>query len=200
MSSQREHSGFLRNPAGRTYDGMGIGRRGFTREPKGSGFASTNGRCFRGFEQWGFTLIEIILVVLILSVIAAMALPNFSRSYVQMQFKGDIQELVQSMKYAQSRAVGKNTIMRISFDTQESTYWLEQQNEDGDFERFRGRMAGELKISGDVRFDGNSEAILFYPDGQMDKTYIYICRKEICYTVSTKEQRGFVHILEGEAR
>ncbi|MBI3617245.1 MAG: prepilin-type N-terminal cleavage/methylation domain-containing protein [Candidatus Omnitrophica bacterium] len=72
----------------------------------------------------GFTLIEILLVVVIMAVIAALAVSNFSRTYAGIELRKAADDLAYRMRYAQSYAVTKNTRARLEFDPLFTQYWL----------------------------------------------------------------------------
>lgn len=153
---------------------------------------------FRSFHlRAAFTMIELLLVVLILSVIAALAVPNFSHSYAKIQLRNNVYDIANLMRYAQSRAVIRNKTMRLQIDLTTKKYWIEEQVEDG-FQSFSGRMGGKYSVISGASIEQEHDHILFYPDGRIEKVYITVCRQENCYTISTKEQRGFVHVLQGK--
>jgi prepilin-type N-terminal cleavage/methylation domain-containing protein len=95
-----------------------MNRNGFTREPEGhelqsmdkrlgpsgSGFRPTAKFYARGFSPWGFTIIEIIVVLIILGMLAAFAVPKFSKSLDKADAKEAQSAL--SMMYEASRVYG----------------------------------------------------------------------------------------------
>lgn len=151
----------------------------------------------------GFTLIEVLLVTIILVVIVGLAVPSFSSTYHKFQLKKSVNHLTYLMRYAQSRAVTKQMIVRLTFSEDFKEYWLEQANEETEeFESVGGRFGKHHPVSDDVivEFDQEfaGEDIEFFSDGQIDKMRLFLCYEEICMTVSTKEQRGYVRIYEGK--
>lgn len=146
----------------------------------------------------GFTFIEIILVILILSVIVAITVPNFSRTYGTFQLKKTANDLAYIMQYAQSRAVTRNQLMRLEFNADFSKYWLTEKKDNVDqFDRFRGRLGKIFDISQKTKVIADKKVVNFYPDGTIEKQYLYVCDdKQKCLTVSTKEQRGYVQVLD----
>ena len=164
----------------------------------------------------GFTLIEILLVVVIMAVIAVLAVPNFSRTYAGIELRKAADDLAYRMRYAQSYAITRNTLTRLEFDPFFTQYWLTRQSGDetaqGAFERIPGRMGEITGIPRDaqVSFAEGGPALYFYPDGTMDKRRISFCRAlpvplrgtysagrqgDECFFVSTQKQRGQVLIL-----
>ncbi len=68
-------------------------------------------------KRWrGFTLVEILLVVVIMAVIAVLAVPNFSRTYAGIELHKTADDLAYRMRYVQSYAITKNTRARLEFD------------------------------------------------------------------------------------
>ena len=156
----------------------------------------------------GFTLIEILLVVLLLSVITGLAVPNFSQSYSNFQLQKFTEDLAYTMRYAQSRAVSRNTPVRLEFNNDFSQYWLTQfaspSNETETpgaapvYEKIAGRYGRIFSTIRGIHIQSLSDHIDFFPDGRIAKQRVYVCREEKCFTISTQEQRGFVDILEGK--
>ena len=152
-----------------------------------------------------FTLVEIILVVLILSIVAGLAVPNFSRAYEQILLKKSTEDLAYLMRYAQSRAVIKNKKMRLEFDESLSKYWLTQESAEGSsadqeqaFQRIPSSVGRSFLISDKIKLEMTGSPILFFPDGQIDQLRVYLCQEEKCRTISTQEQRGRVRVFDSK--
>ncbi|MBU0676505.1 MAG: prepilin-type N-terminal cleavage/methylation domain-containing protein [Verrucomicrobia bacterium] len=69
-----------------------------------------------GRSRGGFTLIEIILVVLIILVASAIAVPSFVRSYRGARLRTSVRTVVMASRYARSTAVLKQKQAAILFD------------------------------------------------------------------------------------
>jgi prepilin-type N-terminal cleavage/methylation domain-containing protein len=155
----------------------------------------------------GFTMIEIMLVVLILSILAGLTLPHFSRTYKNFELTKETQDLAYAMRYAQSRAVTKGKEMRLEFSPDFSSYQLAEEVE-GDlpqeaersFKAIHGRWGRVFQLPAPIKIESEEMYVHFYADGSMDKRHVFICRDEPCLTISTKEQRGHVRIFEGGIR
>ena len=152
----------------------------------------------------GFSFVEIILVVVILAIIAGLAIPNFSQTYLSFQLKRTAEDMAFLLRYAQSRAVTKNRYVQLQYDADRSQYWLEEaslspvlNSLQEDFERFSGRWGRTFDVLSDIDLELSQDHIRFYPDGSIDKAQFYICQKKKCFTISTKLQRGAVHVFDG---
>lgn len=149
----------------------------------------------------GFTLIEILLVTVIIAVTAGLAVPHFSRMYAGVELRKAADDLAYRMRYAQSCAITKNTLMRLEFDPLFTQYRLTRQSGDeaaGDaFVKLPGRLGERITIARGIQvsFKDEDSSFYFYPDGTMDKRRINLCRGEECVFVSTQQQRGQVLVL-----
>ena len=67
-------------------------------------------------SQRGFTLLDIIVVVSIIAVLAAIAVPSVAASLDGMRLGQAARQVEREMQTAKSRAVGKGRVIRIRFD------------------------------------------------------------------------------------
>lgn len=67
----------------------------------------------QGNEQTGFTLIELVVVLVILGVLAAFAVPRFFDSTAFLQ-RGYYEELATALKYSQKHAVASGCPVRVT--------------------------------------------------------------------------------------
>lgn len=155
-------------------------------------------------SRQSFTLIELLLVVVLLGVVAGLAVPNFSNTYVNFQLSETAKNISALMQYAQSRSIIKGVRHQMELDPSFSKYWLTQEassSEDeegtGIFERIPGRFGRMFAIPQDIAVESEDPKILFYPDGKIDKIRIYLHNKKGDYfTITTEEQAGQVQILD----
>ena len=159
----------------------------------------------------GFSLLEIILVVLILSVIATLSLPQFSSMLSSLKFKQTVDDIAFLMRYAQSRAAVDGNVVRLEFSPDYKQYWLSKQSEDAkftdpQFEDLSGRFGGVRNISPDVSLTIKTLYVQFYADGRIDPVDIDICSElrksqkedqatQKCLTITTRLKRGSVDIV-----
>ncbi len=146
-------------------------------------------------EEKGFTLIEMLLVVLVLAIIAGISIPNFKGTYSGMQLKNEVDQLTYLMRYAQSRAVIKNAPMQVVFISNNRQYRLLQKKED-EFEKFSSRMGRLYSVSDKISITAQKDHINFYPDGSIDKERVDVCSDKKCFIISTREQRGYVNVYQ----
>ncbi|MBI5150015.1 MAG: GspH/FimT family pseudopilin [Candidatus Omnitrophica bacterium] len=150
-----------------------------------------------------FSIIEILLVVVIIGVIAALAVPNFGGTYARVQLRKTANDLAYLMRYAQSQAVVKNRRMRLEFDPSFTKYWLTQEDEaadsqdkEGSFSPLPGRMGAPVAIPEGLIVTSTNPFLVFYPDATLDQVRVDLCRKQECFSVSTHTQRGIINVFE----
>jgi len=72
----------------------------------------------------GFTLLELILVMLILSTVLAMAAPSLRGFFGSRQSQDAAAQILALTQFARSQAISEGVIYRLNFDTRDRVYWL----------------------------------------------------------------------------
>jgi type II secretion system protein H len=119
----------------------------------------------------GFTLLELILVMVILSTVLAIAAPSLRGFFASRQMQDAAAQILALTQFARSQAVCEGTTYRLNFDAAEATYWLTS-NQSGVFEELGvefGRVFElpkdtELELE-DIEQDGGERFIAFKPQG-----------------------------------
>jgi prepilin-type N-terminal cleavage/methylation domain-containing protein len=79
-------------------------------------------------QSSGFTLIELILVLVIIAIIAAIVMPSVSAFSAGRSSQNTALQMVVLANYARAQAAAEGRIYRLNFDTTKGTYWLTAQN------------------------------------------------------------------------
>lgn len=73
-------------------------------------------------------MIELMIVVVIIGVVAAMAVPRFKNAYERLQFRSANRDIVSKMRLARSMAISNKQNVGITFDVNNSTVTLFQKD------------------------------------------------------------------------
>jgi type II secretion system protein H len=74
--------------------------------------------------QLGFTLLELILVMLILAIVAAMVVPSLANFAISRTTDNTVIQIMSMAQYARTQCVADARPYRMNFDTQSGQVWL----------------------------------------------------------------------------
>jgi len=163
------------------------GRRIYLLNPKGIVSSSTRvpTRVPVFFALAGFTLIELILVMALLSVVLAVSAPALSNFFRGRNIDSEARRIVSLIRYAQTRAVSEGVPMILWMDLRRGTYGLQQESgyTEGDAKALTVVLGKDLRMevadlpailpsqtSQNVRTDPNVPRLRFLPDGLIGDT------------------------------
>ena len=163
-----------------------------------------------------FTLIEILLVIIVVGIVLALAVPNFSKGYSRFQLDKTADDMLSVSRWAQAMAIGQERIYALSFSNDHSSYGLVREvavNEEtapdqNNFEPVNGSL-GRMHIVPDIihlvmtqpydsKGTGNIDRIEFYPDGTIDSATIQLTSPKQKMTLSSSEVRGMMTKVDSE--
>jgi prepilin-type N-terminal cleavage/methylation domain-containing protein len=142
----------------------------------------------------GFTFVELLIVVILLSVVSALSVPNFRSTYYNFLLSDTSHNLTYLMRYAQASAIAERTNYRLNFDSEYSKYWLTKSaGEEGDFARIAGKLGKVFDLNDSITVKTDNMTVNFSPDGKIDKTNIYLSNgNDKFFTITTQDQSGYV--------
>jgi general secretion pathway protein H len=147
--------------------------------------------CNTGQAQAGFTLIEIMLVLVIIGMIYSLAPPLFNKAFPALKLKAVTRDLVQEIRYVQQSAIttGQPTAMHV--ELAEDRYASDQINAGAlrqlpEGFHFARQPGGSLEQILDLRF---------YPDGSASGGEIRIEAGRRSYTIRVDWLTSQVEIL-----
>ena len=74
----------------------------------------------------GVTMVELIIVAVIVSIVASMAVPRFQEAYDRLQFRSANRDMVSTLRLARSMAIAEKLQYGVSIDFQDRTMTLFQ--------------------------------------------------------------------------
>jgi prepilin-type N-terminal cleavage/methylation domain-containing protein len=155
----------------------------------------------------GFTLVELLVVLVIIATLAAVAVPSMSGALQSTALRESAQRLVLTARYARSYAITHGCECRLTFDTAANTYALTYRP-DPDEDRFEPVVGGGRthRLERGVKFGlvraGSGESggvITFLPTGEADASAVQVTDGSRVFTLLVAERTGRVTLHEGEA-
>ena len=146
-------------------------------------------------DSKAFTLIEIILVVVILAIVLAIAVPSFTGKFKGLHLQQTVDDLRTCSRWAQAMAVGEHRIYAVAFDKERKSYSILRSAEDetsvtGEFGPVPSSLGRRRMIPEDVQLKVQSDRLHFYPDGTIDPGTIEVLSGEKRITLTSTLIRG----------
>ncbi len=153
---------------------------------------------YRDVQRSGFTLLEVTLVLLLLSVVLVVALPRF-RDRDRAELLAHAHRLELTFRYLRNQAILSGVAYRLHFDLDQQRYWAAL-DEAGtmDLAQFvsevgtlaRGVRLGETVLIADVslplqgiKVAQGSIFTVFYPDGSIEPVVIHLVTHREAHTM-----------------
>ncbi len=154
--------------------------------------------------QAGFTLLELLIVILLMAVVVGFSVPRFSRTFSHLQLQVFAYDVAKLLTYAGKRAVARGEMLRIHFDVEGRRYWLAQAQEgspEGEFERVASKFGRISSVPEAISLDPSAREVTFYPDGRADpfEMFIFDNRQE-GYRLVTDVWTGRIKLVESHGK
>ena len=146
----------------------------------------------RFFSYKGFTLVELVLVILLLSIISAIAIPKFF-STNDYQVRAAYDETVNAVRYAQKLAVASGCDVQVQLTT--SGYALQQRASScnsGDFVNISAQHPFSTTSFADVTISSPSSSFIFDTMGRSSSSVTVTIGS---YSFSIVSETGYVDAL-----
>jgi len=106
-----------------------------------------------------FTLIELVLVLLIIGVLAAISFPRLTRSSYHKMIQSEARRLESFIDYVQTKSRIDRQDYKIFFDFEENAYWYTTQKDNVEI------LSKKNKIHPSLYIKNKADAVIwFYPD------------------------------------
>ena len=162
---------------------------------------------FHGFA--GFTLVEVMVVLLLLGFIFLLTFPNFREFIAPRDFKRAVLGFVGTLRYAQGQAATTKILHRLNIDVKENGYWISREGEKGKFDRDPSSLGRLTSLPPGVIFldvyqpergkvREGAAYVEFSPTGWAEESTIHIKKGEQeVFTLFVHPLGGKVEIVEG---
>lgn len=152
-------------------------------------------------REAGFSIIELMVVVVIMTVVLAASIPALRQHTENVNLTKGSREVESSLKLARTRAVSTNTPVVVTFDTNNNTYFLFE-DEDGDGNHDSGETSSgpfevpKKVVLGDVSFAHNT--VTFTPSGAASETgsVVLVNTRNLAQRVDLTRATGLVYVSD----
>lgn len=116
----------------------------------------------------GFTMIELLLVILIVGTMAGLSAPKLRGSYERMRLTESANSLRSAIRMARETSITEGIPHRVALDLVDRAYWVEKQSTDGSrYDRLQSRWGRGRGLPDGIHVASAPEAIEFGPDGRV---------------------------------
>lgn len=147
----------------------------------------------------GFTLVEILLVLIIMGIVVALTAPNLSKGYLRFQLNKTSDDLQSVSRWAQAMAIGQQRVYALSFADDHRSYRLVREEvidgeNDGqdNFGPVPGALGAVHTIPQAVRLDTSEDRIQFYSDGTIGPATLQLTAPGQKTVLSSMAVRGMM--------
>jgi len=156
-------------------------------------------------DSRGFTLAEMLLVVVIIAITAAIAVPRYARSFDHMKLRSTALDVAATVEHAQSTAVLEERFLKFTINRDEGTCVIESDSGDTSesplspisYELPRGISFHSVEFEDTLL--AHRDYLTFRPDGWADRATIRLANKSgETYEISVQRGLGRTQVAESE--
>jgi len=150
----------------------------------------------------GFSMIELLVILVVLGLAAAVTVPSYKNFFRSIRLKKTAEDLAHHLRYGRTHALIRQEPVRLAVDRAERTFRLQEArlNEDGETEflPLRGQWGVLYRIPSDLELrEGCPEIVRLPGDGSISKAEFCLCSFKECLSVRTGIVWGQAVMLRG---
>jgi general secretion pathway protein H len=143
--------------------------------------------------HFGYALVELLVVLTIMAVVLALAVPMFGNGITTTELKGTARELASALRITRSRAIASGTDAVLVIDANAHSFRIE-----GDNRRFTIPERLQIKVTSAAwqQVDANEAAFRFLPDGSASGGRVVLSEGQRLYRVDVDWVTGQVNLSD----
>lgn len=134
----------------------------------------------------GFTFIELVFVVLIILVLAAVSLPMLKKQFLHFELEGAAAQMAYCMDDTALRAKTEGDVFLLGIDREKKEYWVARNSSDERMKTYR--------LPRFVAIDAEKTEISFYPDAPVEESRVILCSAFECRDVVSSGVWGYAKV------
>lgn len=143
----------------------------------------TTGGWKQNQNRWlGFTLIELILVILFISIVIGISNPLFQKTFSYIALKNTSFNIAKAVNYAADMAIIDGVTYKLNFDSDKGCFWItkfdKSSDADGSYIRLDSKYGRVFSLPAGLVFTESATEVMFYPDGRSEEKQIKIQNRE----------------------
>lgn len=144
----------------------------------------------------GFTLLELLLVVVIIAAVVGISIPRFTKSHAHKLVQSESKKLESFLRYVQNRSRVNRKNYKVIINPEDNKYWYEVKK-DG-----KTKVSKKYKLPQKLNLKNNGdEKIWFYPDMRTSgKLSLLLVSPRYDYKFSIKKEKGVSKIRVKESK
>lgn len=144
----------------------------------------------------GLSFVELLIVVIIIGILTAAAVPRFKKTYDRFEFENFSKNIYYLVQYLQNSAIVEKKIYYLNIDPEKAEF-AAKRLENGEVVALTGRFGKVFKAPEAVRVsvEPGAEYICFFPNGKIDDvSVIFTDRFEKKVVINTKNINNDIQI------
>ncbi|MFH1867807.1 MAG: prepilin-type N-terminal cleavage/methylation domain-containing protein [Candidatus Omnitrophota bacterium] len=147
--------------------------------------------------KYGFTLLELMLVSVIILAMVAISTPLFRRTYEDLKLTTTVKDISMLMQFCREKAVFERRPYRISLDINQKTYQALVEEDDEEFKPLKSRWGRLFRIPGGIDIETSLEKIDFSPSGKPTPAVVYLTNnKNVTHTIFIESNTGRIRVYD----
>ncbi|HVQ34278.1 MAG TPA: GspH/FimT family protein [Lysobacter sp.] len=142
----------------------------------------------------GFTLLEVLLVMLLIAAMSVLAAAAVTGGFAGMRMRADAKEIAAQLRYTRAQAISTGRPQRFVIDPG-AHVWSAPDNRKGDIPK---QISVTFTGAREVQPQRGQGAILFFPDGASTGGRVQLSSKKAAWNVDVAWLTGEVKLKRGE--
>lgn len=146
--------------------------------------------------QNAVTFIELLIVIAIIGIISAVSIPQFKKTFDNLEFENFVKDIYYLSRYLQGSAVGQGQIYYLSINKDKGEFSATYR-QDNELKNIEGRFGKVYRVPRGIIISTDppdETGTYFYPDGSIDKIKITFRNQQKEISLIIKGAAGGIQI------